>query len=153
MKRAERALASAVTAVLAGVGLVLTGCGVEQESVMNSDKARDQLDGAVEAVQSATGTDWEVVVEPGVVGCSQTHGRWVTTWEGTPTSSRDAAFADVAAVLTEEGFLTSTNGPDTSAPVLLAHTGDGFGLAFSQPVEGGPIGFGIGTDCFREEAD
>ena len=70
MKRTERALASAVTAALAGVCLVLTGCGVEQEPVMKSDKAREQLTVGAEAVQSATGADWEPMTDVGPIGCS-----------------------------------------------------------------------------------
>lgn len=144
---AIRLLAVAVV----GLAFVLTGCTDAQENAMNSTKARQQLEAAVEAVQVTTGTGWRVTVEPSVVGCSQTYGRWVTTWEGNPTSSRDIAFEDAAAALAEEGFTTSINGPDTSSPVLLAHSGGGFGLAFSQPVEGEPIGFNVGTDCFLEE--
>ncbi|MFS0853812.1 hypothetical protein [Microbacterium sp. 179-I 3D4 NHS] len=117
---------------------------------MNTDEAREQLEKAVEAVRSATGEDWETVVDPGVLGCSKTHGRWATTWEGTPTASRDVAFRDVEAALRAEGFVTSVNGPKTTSPVLLAHTGDGFDLAFSQPVEGGPIGLNVGSECFPE---
>src|SRR5688500_16042594 len=91
-----------VSAVLTLMALALSGCGWRGEGSLNSEQAKAQMQVAVETVQSATGTDWRVTVEPSVVGCSQTHGRWVTTWEGKPTSSRDIAFEDVAASLEEE---------------------------------------------------
>lgn len=118
---------------------------------MNSDEAREQLTTAVEAVQSATGENWEVDVKPAIASCSRTHGQWTTTWRGTPTADRQTSYSEVRHALEAAGFTTHVNGSDTRTPVLLAQTGDGFGLGFSMPVEGGPIGFSVGSDCFLEE--
>lgn len=128
MKRAERAWASAAAAALAGVCLVLTGCGVEQERIMNSDKAREQLTVAAEAVQSATGADWEPMTDVGPIGCSPGLERMKPSWKGVATADRDAGYAAVREALEEVGFETRILGPNSTTPAVASQTVDGFGL-------------------------
>ena len=151
MKRAERAWASAVTAALAGVGLVLTGCGVEQEPVMNSDKAREQVRVAAEAAQSATGADWEPMTAVGPIGCSPDLERMKASWKGVATVDRDAGYAAVREALEEVGFETRILGPNSTTPAVASQTVDGFGLDFAYPTEGGPLYLYVSSDCFPLE--
>ncbi|MFS0854574.1 hypothetical protein [Microbacterium sp. 179-I 3D4 NHS] len=118
---------------------------------MNSDQARAQLDMAVEAIKSATGDDWGVDAEPGLLGCSRIHSQWHTSWNGLPTADRDESYEAVREALEAAGFTTYVNGPNSSTPVVFAQTGNGFGLAFSMPVEGGPLGFNVSSDCFPHD--
>jgi hypothetical protein len=134
-----------------GAVLGSAGCGLWETTEINSEEAREQLMTAVEAVQSATGEEWVVTVEPGILGCSRTHGQWTTSWSGAPTADRNAAYESVREALERAGFTTYVNGEDTTTPVLSAQTPGGFGVDFSQPVEGGPVGFNASSDCFREE--
>lgn len=151
MKRTERALANAVTAALAGVGLVLTGCGVGQEPLMNSDKAREQLIVAAEAVQSATGADWEPMTDVGPIGCSPGLERMKASWKGVATAGRDAGYAAVREALEEVGFETRILGPNSMTPAVASQMVDGFGLDFAYPTEGGPLYLYVSSDCFPIE--
>ncbi|MFS0853814.1 hypothetical protein [Microbacterium sp. 179-I 3D4 NHS] len=58
--------------------LGFAGCRPQATDGLRADEAREQLDEVVEAVQTTTGKNWEVDVEPGVIGCSATHGQWHT---------------------------------------------------------------------------
>lgn len=70
-----------------------------------------------------------------------------------PTAGRDETYDAVAAAWENTGYSTHINGPDTSTPVLLADSGDGSGLMFSMPVEGGPVGFSASSACFAIDDD
>lgn len=144
-----------VTALGAVVMLLfLTGCGSgEGQEEVDRHQARAQLDAAVEAVQSATGTDWVVDAEPGLIGCSRTHSQWHTSWDAVPTAGRDESYDAAAKALEEAGFTTYIFGPRSSTPILSAQTGHGFGLGLSTPLEGGAIRFNVSSDCFLEEEE
>src|SRR5690349_18737662 len=73
---------------------------------MNSDKAREQLTVAAEAVQSATGADWEPMTDLGPIGCSPGLERMKASWKGVATADRDAGYAAVREALEEVGFET-----------------------------------------------
>jgi len=141
----------AVAAALVGFVLVLASCGAEQEAVMNSEKAREQVGVAVEAVQSATGAEWESVTDLGPIGCSPGLEQMVATWKGTATADRDAAYAEVREALEEVGFSTHMIAASSKTPSVGSQTGDGFGLAFSYPIESGSIYLSVGSDCFPLE--
>lgn len=151
MRRADRALLRVFAASIVGFGFVLTGCGAEQGSAMNSDKAREQLRVAVEAVQSTTGAKWESVTDLGPIGCSPGLEQMVATWKGVATADRDAAYAEVSEALEEVGCSTHMIAASSKTPSVGSQTGDGFGLAFSYPIESGPIYLSVGSDCFPLE--
>jgi hypothetical protein len=132
------------------VTLTLSGCG-GREPEMTSGEAREQLDKAVKAITSATGEDWEVDAEPGLLGCSRTHGQWSTSWNGSPTADRESSYAAVRDSLEDAGFTTYILGPRSTTPSVGSQTEGGGGLVFSMPVEGGPIGFDVSSDCFLED--
>jgi hypothetical protein len=129
----------------------MMGCSAERENRMNSDKAREQLEVAVEAVQSATGTDWVPVTEGGPIGCSPGLEQLAASWEGTATVDRDAAYTAVQEALEDVGFSTRILGPGSTMPTVASQTGDGFGLDFAYPIEGGPLYLHVGSDCFPLE--
>lgn len=139
----------AVAAVLLSLH-ALVACGSPGRIEMNSDEAREQLLAAVDAVKGATGEGWAVDVEPTLLGCSRTHSQWTTSWSGSPTTDRDSSYISVREALEEAGFATYVNGADTTTPVLSAQSTGGFGLNYSQPIEGGPVGFDASSDCFPE---
>lgn len=128
----------------------LTACGSPGRKEMTSDEAREQLLTAVDVVKGATGQEWATDVEPTLLGCSRTHSQWTTSWSGSPTTDRDSSYTSVREALEEAGFATYVNGADTTTPVLSAQAADGFGLDYSQPIEGGPVGFSVSSDCFPE---
>lgn len=129
--------------------LVLSGCeGGKPE--MTSAEARAQLDTAVEAIKSATGDNWEVDAEPGLLGCSRTHSQWSTSWSGSPTADRESSYAAVREALENAGFNTYILSPRSTALSVGSQTEGGGGLVFSMPVGGGPIGFDVSSDCFPE---
>lgn len=131
--------------------LTLSGCVPTGESGVSSEDARKQLDAAVEAVQTATGKNWEVEVEPGVASCSNTHQRWSATWRAVPTDSREMSNQIVVDALEKAGFEASILGPDSKTPMVGAQTDDGFGLYFSIPTDGGAAGLSVSSDCFPIE--
>lgn len=131
--------------------LALIGCAHANGHGMNPDKARDQLSVAVEAVQSATGTEWEQVTEMGPIDCSADLEQMAVSWKATATVDRDAAYTAVREALEDVGFETRILGPDSSTPTVASQTGDGFGLDFAHPVEGGPLYLHAGSDCFPLE--
>lgn len=151
MKRAERALIRVLAASIVGFGFHLTGCSAEQEVVMNSERAREQVGVAVEAVQSATGTEWESVTGLGPIGCSSGLEQMVATWKGTATADRDASYAEVREALEGVGFSTHVIAASSKTPSVGSQTGDGFGLAFSYPIKDGPIYLSVASDCFPLE--
>ncbi|MFS0853813.1 hypothetical protein [Microbacterium sp. 179-I 3D4 NHS] len=73
---------------------------------MDSNKAREQLEVALEAVHSATGTDWEPVTEGGPMDCSPSLEQLAASWEGTATVDRDVVYTAVREALEEVGFST-----------------------------------------------
>ncbi|MFF7294069.1 hypothetical protein ACFY9N_16190 [Microbacterium sp. NPDC008134] len=133
------------------LGFVLTGCAAEQGNDMNSTKGLEQLDVAVEAVQSATGTEWDQVTEIGPIGCSPGLEQIAVSWKGVATADRDVAYAEVREALEEVGFSTHMIAASSKTPSVGSQTGDGFGLAFSYPIEDGPIYLSVGSDCFPLE--
>ncbi|MFS0854573.1 hypothetical protein [Microbacterium sp. 179-I 3D4 NHS] len=120
---------------------------------MTSDEARKQLYRAMEAIKSATGENWEVDAEPGLLGCSRTHSQWHTSWKGSPTADRESSYAAVRDALEDAGFTTYILGPRSTTPSVGSQTEGGGGLVFSIPVEGGPIGFNVSSDCFPEDEE
>ncbi|MGN7966201.1 hypothetical protein ACTJKK_09005 [Microbacterium sp. 22179] len=128
----------------------LTACGSPGRNEMTSEEAREQLSTAVDVVKTATGQGWVVDIEPTLLGCSRAHSQWTTSWSGSPTTDRDSSYASVREALEEAGFATYINGEHTTTPVLSAQAADGFGLDYSQPIEGGPVGFNVSSGCFPE---
>jgi hypothetical protein len=120
---------------------------------VSSEEARKQLDTAVEAVQSATGENWEVEVEPGVASCSNTYQQWSATWRAVSTDDRETSNQIVVDALEKAGFEASILGPDSNTPMVGAQTDNGFGLYFSIPIEGGTAGLSVSSDCFSENDD
>ncbi len=145
---AKRLPAAIVSATLM---LSLASCAHRDESDMNSIKASEQLNLAVEAVQSATGAEWEQVTEMGPIDCSADLEQMAVSWKATATVDRDAAYTAVREALEEVGFETRVLGPDSRTPTVASQTGDGFGLDFAYPIEGGPVYLHIGSDCFPLE--
>ncbi len=149
MKKIKQTATRALSVTAIGLALVFTGCSTDKDAAMNSTKARDQLDIAVEAVQSATGEDWVLEVAPGPIGCSTPGLEHLTTsWQATATVDRDAAYTAVREALEGVGLETRILGPDSKTPTVASQTGDGFGLDFAYPIEGGPVYLHIGSDCF-----
>lgn len=152
MKKIKQTATRALSVTAIGLALVFTGCSADKDAAMNSTKARDQLDIAVEAVQSATGEDWVLEVAPGPIGCSTAGLEHLTTsWKATATVDRDAAYMAVREALEDVGFETRIRGPDSRTPTFASRTGDGFGLDFAYPIEGGPLYLHTGSDCFPLE--
>ena len=152
MKKIKQTATRALSVTVIGLALVFTGCSTDKDAAMNSTKARDQLDIAVKAVQSATGEDWMLEVAPGPIGCSTPGLEHLTTsWQATATVDRDAAYTAVREALQDVGFETRILGPDSRAPTVASQTGNGFGLDFAYPIEGGPVYLHIGSDCFPLE--
>lgn len=145
------AIKRAFLVVIAVTALGLSGCAFLEGNEMSSDDARRQMETAVEAVQGATGENWEVEIDPGLASCSRTHGQWTTSWSATLTADRDASYASVREALEQAGFTTSLLGPNSRTPMVGAQTQEGFGLNFSVPELGGPIGLDVSSDCFPEE--
>lgn len=145
---AKRLPAAIVSATLM---LALASCAQREESDMNSIKASEQLNVAVEAVQSATGADWEQVTKMGPIGCSPGLEQMAVSWKATATVDRDAAYTAVREALEDVGFETRVLGTDSRTPTVASQTGDGFGLDFAYPIEGGPVYLHIGSDCFPLE--
>jgi hypothetical protein len=131
--------------------LGLLGCGHTEGNGMNSHKAREQLEMAVDAVHSATGADWVSVTEVGPIGCSPGLEQLAATWQGTATVDRNAAYIAVREALEEVGFSTHMLAASSTTPSVGSQTGEGFGLAFSYPIEGGPLHLSVGSDCFPLE--
>jgi hypothetical protein len=149
--RGERIATRVLAVAVVALGFVLTGCAAAQENDMNSDKAREQLEMAVDAVQSATGADWVSVTEVGPIGCSPGLEQLAATWQGTATVDRNAAYIAVREALEEVGFSTHMLAANSTTPSVGSQTGEGFGLAFSYPIEGGPLHLSVGSDCFPLE--
>lgn len=118
---------------------------------MDSDRAREQLSEAVEAVQSATGADWVVEVSPGPIDCESGLERMRTLWRGTATVDREAAYAAVSRALEEIGHSTYTLAPNSATPYIGSQDEGGFGLTFSYPIEGGPLNLSVSSGCFPLE--
>jgi hypothetical protein len=148
MGGAWRRVALAGAAVLS---LALIGCGAEHEPRVTSAMASVQLNVAVKAVQSATGADWEQMTEIGPIGCSPGLEQMAVSWKATATVDRDEAYKAVREALEDVGFETRILGPDSRTPTVASQTGDGFGLDFAYPIEGGPLYLHAGSDCFPLE--
>jgi hypothetical protein len=146
---ASRHIRVAATMVAITAMLGLSSCHAVRSEETTADDAHVQMMTAVEAVQTSTGAEWTVDLEPGMIGCSRTHGQWVTSWHGVPTEIREASFEAVRASLETPGYETFVNGERTDTPVLVAETERGFSLGFSMPFEG-EIGLSASSDCFLE---
>lgn len=151
MTKGKRSRVRTLAASIVGLALAVTGCSTANATAMNSIKASEQLNLAVEAVRSATGTEWEQVTEIGPIGCSPGLEQMAASWKATPTADRDEAYTAVREALQKAGFSTHTIAASSTTPSVGSQTGDGFGLAFSYPIEDGPIYLSVGSDCFPLE--
>lgn len=142
-----------LSGVLAAMVLILGtfGCAGADGNEMNSNKAREQLELVAEAVQSATGAEWESVTEVGPLDCSSELEQLAASWKATATVDREAAYSAVREALEHVGFSTYVIAASSTTPSIGSQTGEGFGLAFSYPIEGGPLYLSVGSDCFPLE--
>ena len=148
MKRGKQAIM--VPLILILIALTTSGCGLIGANQMNSDVAREQLDSAVEAVQTVVGEHWEVEVAPVISSCSRTHGQWVGTWTATTAEDRASSYDSVMGALSDLGFTTRILGPNSTTPSVGAQSSDGFGAEVVILNDGETIRLNVGSDCFVE---